>query len=95
MAAGDEVLFVVSTDTQGRNTATHIVVQPKGTVSRTIQYEGLHSGVVEKGTQFTGFTGTRVQILTQKPPKKRRECLLRKRGTRATGGGAARALVAL
>lgn len=48
VAPGDEVLFVVATDNQGRNTAVQIVIQPRGTVSRVVDYDGVYQGVVEK-----------------------------------------------
>jgi cold shock CspA family protein len=62
---GDEVHFVVATDNQGRNTATHIVLQPKGTVTRIMRYEGVRTGVVERGlrgAKKTGFTRERPEL---------------------------------
>ena len=48
ISVGDEVLFVVAADNQGRNTAVRIQVQPRGSVSRYLEYEGVRTGVVEK-----------------------------------------------
>jgi len=63
IAPGDEVLFVVSTDNQGRHTATQIVIQPRGTVTRVLDFDGIFQGVVEKPLKIppkkAGFTRER------------------------------------
>ena len=66
VAPGDEVHFVVSSDNQGRHTATHIVLQPKGTVTRIQRFEGVRSGVVERamrmGAKKMGYSRERPEL---------------------------------